>query len=151
MGKKLDKYKFRIKSLIVSWSIWWVSVGPDCRFVYPDLIKSYFIENVPCSLHICTFFFLDIQGQQRTGCGKLWSQQVQLPSRLFQKPASKQPFRKNKRQHSVIMPGLWKQTGYEILRNPAEVFPENSWVVLLFVFLFSFYYFIYLFIYFNFI
>ncbi len=58
--------------------------GPACRFVYPDVIKSYFIENVPCSLHICTC-------RQEAGCGRLWSQQVQVPSRLFQKPASRRP------------------------------------------------------------
>lgn len=48
--KRLDAYTFRIKYLYVSRSIWWV-----WRFVYPDVIKTYFIENVLRTLHNCTF------------------------------------------------------------------------------------------------
>lgn len=85
--------------------------GPACRFVYPDVIKSYFVENIPCSLHICTL-------RQKTGCGKVWSQQAQVPSRLFQKPASRRPFREKKRQKAQC-DNAWPMKTSGHLRNPA--------------------------------
>ncbi len=91
--------------------------GPTCRFVYPDLIKSYFIENVPWSFHNCTCRQKNRKLVDRTNC-KLWSQQVQVPSRLFQKPASRPPLIKNNRQFYLRKPGLKKTVGlHEILRN----------------------------------
>lgn len=94
--------------------------GPACRFVYPDVIKSYFIENVPCSLIIALFKQKRQKEWTESRCGELWSQQFQVPSRLFQKPTSRPPFRQRNRQHGVIMPGLWQQSVYEMLRNPAH-------------------------------
>lgn len=47
-------HEVRIESLNVSPSNMGLC-GPICRFVYPDVIKSYFIENVPCSLRNFTF------------------------------------------------------------------------------------------------
>lgn len=53
---------------------------PACRFVYPDVIKSYFIENMP-RLSIISHLDRKVQGPQRAA---IWSATVSAGSGSFQ-------------------------------------------------------------------
>lgn len=66
-------YKFSIETLLLLIQLLGLC-GPVCRFVFHDIIKSYIIETVPCSIYNLAFSQNILRGlaeNQVWWCGKL--------------------------------------------------------------------------------